>query len=205
MGASVLPVTIHNGKILFLFGKERDDDENPGWADFGGGNDAGESALVTATREAGEEFTGFLGDQKQIKQLLKHNYKVEYPATGKFTKGYTVHIIPLEYDPKFVEYFNNNAKFIHTSGKVPKQTIKDCKVFEKTQIKWFSFKEIKNMIKHFPKATNNNNFRGFYNEVAKLIVSHEDGIELFVKKQMGNKKTNKTIRVRKNNKKTKKR
>jgi len=30
MGGSILPVTIHNGKIYFLFGKERDIDDNPG-------------------------------------------------------------------------------------------------------------------------------------------------------------------------------
>ena len=39
MGASILPVTIYNGKLYFLFGKERDIDENPGWSDFGGGTD----------------------------------------------------------------------------------------------------------------------------------------------------------------------
>jgi len=30
MGGSVLPVTILNNKVYFLFGKERDIDENPG-------------------------------------------------------------------------------------------------------------------------------------------------------------------------------
>ena len=50
MGASVLPVTVHNGKVLLLFGKERNIDSNPGWSDFGGGTDKGETFMETAAR-----------------------------------------------------------------------------------------------------------------------------------------------------------
>lgn len=71
MGASVLPVTIYKGKLYFLFGKERPDDENPGWSDFGGGTDDKESYIQTAIREGGEELTGFLGSDKDVKHLLQ--------------------------------------------------------------------------------------------------------------------------------------
>jgi hypothetical protein len=37
MGAGVLPATIHNNKIYFLFGKENKFADTPGWSDFGGG------------------------------------------------------------------------------------------------------------------------------------------------------------------------
>jgi len=70
MGGSILPVTIHNNKLYFLFGKERDIDENPGWSDFGGGTDKGESFLQTASREGSEELTGFLGNKDDIRRLL---------------------------------------------------------------------------------------------------------------------------------------
>ncbi len=38
MGAGILPTTIHNGKLYFLFGKEgKYEDSAPGFSDFGGG------------------------------------------------------------------------------------------------------------------------------------------------------------------------
>ena len=67
MGGSVLPATIDDkGVLRFLFGKERDIDENPGWSDFGGGTENGETYMTTAIREGGEELTGFLGGEKEI-------------------------------------------------------------------------------------------------------------------------------------------
>ena len=38
MGAGILPTTIHNNKLYFLFGKENPlEDSSKGWSDFGGG------------------------------------------------------------------------------------------------------------------------------------------------------------------------
>ena len=37
MGGGILPVAIKNNKLYFLFGKENELDDTPGWADFGGG------------------------------------------------------------------------------------------------------------------------------------------------------------------------
>jgi hypothetical protein len=72
MGAGILPTTIHNGKLFFLFGKEgKYEDSAPGFSDFGGGTDNSESFLETAIREAGEEFTGFLGNDSDVRNLLK--------------------------------------------------------------------------------------------------------------------------------------
>ena len=72
VAGSILPVTIHNNKLYFLFGKENPmEDSAKGWSDFGGGVDKGESPFTTALREGGEELTGFLGDHKQIKKLIQ--------------------------------------------------------------------------------------------------------------------------------------
>ena len=58
MGAGVLPTTILNGKLYFLFGKENQyEDSAPGFSDFGGGTDNNEKFLETAVREGGEELT----------------------------------------------------------------------------------------------------------------------------------------------------
>jgi 8-oxo-dGTP pyrophosphatase MutT (NUDIX family) len=71
VAGSILPVTIHNNKLYFLFGKENSmEDSAKGWSDFGGGVDKGETPYSTALREGGEELTGFLGDKKNIQKLI---------------------------------------------------------------------------------------------------------------------------------------
>jgi len=68
VAGSILPVTIHNNKLYFLFGKENPmEDSAKGWSDFGGGVENGETPFSTAMREGGEELTGFLGDGKNVK------------------------------------------------------------------------------------------------------------------------------------------
>jgi hypothetical protein len=169
MGASVLPVAIHDNKLYFLFGKERDIDENPGWSDFGGGTDKGETFLETAIREGGEELTGFLGSSSDIRSMLSKygTYNIDYKSEGYST--YRCHIFPMEYDSKLVQYYNNNQVFLQK--RLDKKIIRDTKIFEKTQIKWFSFDDMKK---------NQNQFRSFYRNIVALILAHRPGIEAFM-------------------------
>lgn len=170
MGGSILPVTIHNNKIYFLFGKERDIDENPGWSDFGGGTDKGETFIQTAVREGGEELTGFLGTGSTLKKMLHKygTYNIDYKSQGYST--YRCHIFPMEYDPMLPHYYNNNQVFLqkHLDAKI----IKNTKIFEKTQIKWFSFDDIKR---------HHNEFRSFYKNIVQLIIDNRSAIEKFVR------------------------
>ena len=81
MGAGILPTTIHNNKLYFLFGKEgKYEDTAPGFADFGGGSDNSETFLETAIREGCEELTGFLGSSQDVRKLLKKHgtYNIDY-------------------------------------------------------------------------------------------------------------------------------
>lgn len=171
MGASILPITIHNGKILFLFGKERNIDENPGWSDFGGGTDNNESFVETASREGAEEITGFLGEKNDIKKMMRRygtfNIDHEDPS-GKYGT-YRCHICPIKYDEYLTTYYNNNQRFLqkHLSKKI----IRDMKIFEKTEIKWFSFEELKK---------NKNNFRKFYQNIVDLILKNKKNIQKFI-------------------------
>lgn len=185
MGASILPVTIYNGKIYFLFGKERDIDENPGWSDFGGGTDANETFMQTAIREGGEELTGFLGNVKQI--LNKYGtYNIDFNSEGHGT--YRCHICPIKYDyygtfDCLPYYYNNNQSFLQK--RLPKNIIRDTKIFEKTEIKWFTFDDIKK---------NHKKFRSFYQNIIHLILGNKSAIELFINKSLNKTKGNKTKR-----------
>ena len=131
MGASILPITVHNGKILLLFGKERDIDENPGWSDFGGGTDKGETFLETAVREGGEEMTGFLGSSEDIKRLLKRfgTFNLDFKSDNGYGT-YRCHIFPMDYDEYLPHYYNNNQRFLQK--RLPTSIIRDTKIFEKT-------------------------------------------------------------------------
>ena len=55
MGAGILPTSIHNNKLYFLFGKENKyEDSASGFSDFGGGTDNKETFIQTAIREGPE-------------------------------------------------------------------------------------------------------------------------------------------------------
>ena len=172
MGASILPITIINNKIYFLFGKERDIDENPGWSDFGGGSEKGESFFETAIREGSEELTGFLGNAEMIKLLLKKNgyFIIDYLSNGN--KNYRVHIFPIKYDENLTFYYNNNQKFLQK--KLHPKIIETSKIFEKSEIKWFSFQEIINNITIF---------RTFYQNIIHLLIQNKLNITNFLNKK----------------------
>jgi hypothetical protein len=176
MGASILPVTIYKGKLYFLFGKERPDDENPGWSDFGGGTDDKESYMQTAIREGGEELTGFLGSDADVKHLLTKygTFDVDYKSDGYGI--YRVHIFPMKYDPMLPHYYNNNQLFLQK--RLDPKIIRDTKIFEKQQIRWLSVNDIMKM-------KQKKEFRSFYQNVVELILAKKSEIDSFIKKSLG--------------------
>jgi hypothetical protein len=173
MGASILPVTIYKGKLYFLFGKERTIDENPGWSDFGGGTDKNESYLQTAIREGGEELTGFLGSDTDIKHLLTRygTFDIDYKSTGYDI--FRVHIFPMEYDEYLPHYYNNNQKFLQK--RLNPKIIRDSKIFEKAEIRWICIDEITKMKKEF---------RSFYQNIVELILNKKMEINDFIRKSL---------------------
>jgi len=173
MGASILPVTIYKGKLYFLFGKERPDDKNPGWSDFGGGTDDKESYMQTAIREGGEELTGFLGSDADVKHLLTKygTFEIDYKSDGYSI--YRVHIFPMEYDPMLPHYYNNNQLFLQK--RLDPKIIRDTKIFEKQQIRWFSVNDIMKKKKQF---------RSFYQNVVDLILARKSEIDTFARKSL---------------------
>lgn len=176
MGGSILPITVINGKVYLLFGKERDIDENPGWSDFGGGTDKGESYIQTASREGMEEMTGFLGNEKDVKKMLAKygSFDVDFKSEGYTT--YRAHLFPMEYDPSLPVYYNNNQRFLQK--KLNPKIIRDTKIFEKTQIKWFPLDSLKS---HRPE------FRNFYRNIIDLIIANKDAIKSFAVKSLSKK------------------
>ena len=85
VASAFLPVTYYKNRLYFLFGKEAHDDSAPGFSDFGGGVKSGEDIYLAGLREFAEETTGFLGDPKELEELIKKNggcYPFAQPEHG---------------------------------------------------------------------------------------------------------------------------
>jgi hypothetical protein len=153
MGGGVLPVTLHNGQLLFLFGEECEEHK---WIDFGGGAKPGESLIQNVTRECCEELDGFFGTPNEIKNLIKTNLLVKLSL-----ETYTSFLVYVPYEPNLPFYFNNHHKFI--KAHLPNQLCKNG-LFEKRQIKWMTLAEIRQKRAHF---------RHYYRDMLDQIADHE--------------------------------
>jgi len=189
MGAGILPTSIHNGKLYFLFGKENQyEDSARGFSDFGGGKDNKESFFETAVREACEELTGFLGNEEDVRKMLrKHGtYNIDYQS-GEFST-YRMHIFPFEYNTFLPHYYNNNQLFLQK--RLDPNVIKNSKIFEKAEIRWVCVDDLKKMRPQF---------RSYFQNIVDMILEEKTHIKKFI--ENGVKKTGKnTLRhkIRKN-------
>jgi 8-oxo-dGTP pyrophosphatase MutT (NUDIX family) len=174
MGAGILPTTIHKGKLYFLFGKENKyEDSAPGFSDFGGGTDNSESYLDTAIREAGEELTGFLGNDEEVRKMLTVNgtYNIDYQAKDGH-RLYRMHIFPFEYNHWLPLYYNNNQRFLQKH--LPEEVFKTTKIFEKAEIRWICVDELKKMRPQF---------RSYFQNIIDLMLQQKNSIYNFMKKK----------------------
>jgi hypothetical protein len=175
MGAGILPACIYKNKLYFLFGKEHEYCDTPGWSDFGGGKDNSETYMQTAIREGGEELTGFLGSDTHLSKMLKTNgtYNIDYNSDSHST--YRMHIFKMDYDAYLPYYYNNNQKFLQKRLAV--SIIKKTKIFEKAEIRWICIDNLKKMQKEF---------RNYFQNIVDIICEQKEKIYSFIKKSKKN-------------------
>lgn len=186
MGAGILPTTIHNNKLYFLFGKENQyEDSAAGFSDFGGGTDNNEDFLETAIREGGEELTGFLGSDNDVKSMLKKygTYNIDYKDKNSKFSTYRMHIFPMEYDELLPFYYNNNQRFLQK--RLDPKIIKKSKIFEKEEIRWVCVDDI---IKMRPK------FRSYFQNIVDMIYAQKNEIKKFISKNVKKSTKKKTLK-----------
>ena len=194
MGAGILPTTIHNGKLYFLFGKENKYETSaPGFSDFGGGTDNNESYFETAVREAGEELTGFLGDDSDIRKMLKKNGTYNIDLKTNSDKIYRMHIFPYEYNHWLAYYYNNNQKFLQKN--LDPNVIKTTKIFEKAEIKWICADDLKRMRPQF---------RHYFRSMVDMILEQKDKINSFIERSLKKSTKKKTLKKSARGRKTRK-
>ena len=179
VASSILPVSIHKGKLYFLFGKENQmEDSAKGFSDFGGGVEGNETLLQTAYREGAEELSGFLGDESDLRSLIKKNggfYTLHHKENN-----YHIHMFFLEYDTALPRYFTNHHQFVWQ--RMNKDFLNDSKLFEKQEIRWFSAKDLR---------TKKSEFRSFYQIIIDEIISELPKIESFIMKKGQKRRTQK--------------
>lgn len=165
-GAGILPVAIHKKKVYFLFGRENKYNDTPGWSDFGGGMEKGETIIQTNLREIEEETCGFITREEIIESIQRNGTMVFtiYPNNKK----YTTTIVKIPYDENLPEYFNKNRSIIEKY--VNPKIIKTNVIFEKDKLKWFSLEEMNIRV-----------FRSFYQPMVQKLIHNYKDIEKFVK------------------------
>jgi len=174
VAGSILPIALNkNGEICFLFGKENPmENSAKGFSDFGGGLEKGESPFQGALREGSEELTGFLGNKKELRNLIKKNGGTYHVLIGT----YHVHLFHLPYDENLPKYYNRNHMFLW--NKMDKIMLNDSKLFEKIEIQWFTLKDMKQR---------KGEFREFYRKMVDHFINIEDDLNKFLHKQSSKK------------------
>lgn len=138
MGAGVLPISFHKGKIYFLFSREWINSKEDGglWSDFGGSKDNNESFKETAIRECKEESNKILGSTKRIKYLVDNVIK------SITLNGYRTYIVLIDFDINLPKKFRND--FLNIKKNSPELIKKNNGLYEKDMIKWMSYNDLKN-------------------------------------------------------------
>lgn len=167
VGAGILPIAIYNNKLHFLFGKENQNEKSaPGFSDFGGRVEMGETIYEGALRECAEELTGFYGNKHMLRKTIKNSggvYKIIHDDYHTFA-------FLTEYDENLPKYFNRNHKYLwnETGGAY------DVHLFEKIEIRWFTIDELR---------SNRHIFRKFYRDIIDQILQQEREITSHLKRK----------------------
>lgn len=168
VASAFLPVAWHQGKLFFLFGKELNEDSNPGFSDFGGGVENNEEIYEAGLREMAEETTGFFGNAEDVRKLVDSHGGV-YPLVHE---KYNIHIFHCDYDPKLIDYYNHSHKFIYDH--MDREYLKKTKIFEKVEIQWMTISDMKKR---------RSEFREFYRVIVDKIINESTKIAQFINKK----------------------
>jgi len=175
VASSILPITMYRNKLYFLFGKENALEKYaPGFSDFGGRVNPGETLRDAALREGAEELTGFLGDKTKLSKLVVDPLVIS-------SNKYHVHFFFIEYDANLPKYFNQNHRFLWEN--MNSDMLSNRVFFEKIEIDWFSAEDIEKR---------RHEFRPFYRNILDVFVKEMPRIRKFAEQRNPRKKQQNT-------------
>ena len=158
MGGGILPVAYHKDDIYFLFARESFiNKRHKGlWSDFGGSKENYESQYETAIREGAEESSGILGDECDIRILIKNH------CIGKIRdRGYSIYLVRVEYNKQIPKIFSDHFKKV--LKEYPKLVHAHNGLFEKDKLKWVKLQDL---------TENINIFRPWYKKFIYKIIRY---------------------------------
>jgi len=94
-----------------------------------------------------------------------------------------MHLFVLDYDENLPKYYNQNHRFLW--NRMNKEELEKTKLFEKSEIRWFSLSDMK---KH------RSEFRNFYQEIVDLLLNNSSKIQKFAERK--GKSAKKTRKIR---------
>ena len=159
MGGGILPIArSDDGEIYLLFSRERvlhNNYKDKGkWCDFGGARDGNETQEETAVRECAEESDGILGNQNDIRKLIKNNLEGVI-----YDKCYSIWIVNIPYNRELPHIFE---KQFQDALKNDIHIVKEHNgLYEKDKLEWIKLSILK-------KQTNR--FRRFYRHFIPKII-----------------------------------
>ena len=158
MGGGILPVTIHENNVYFLFSREYINARKDGgkWSDFGGSKEKNESYYDTAVREGFEESSGFIGSKQDIKNLIKN----KFIKTITLPDGWRTYIVFIPYDKDLPRRFRED--FLKMESNHPEKICKNG-MYEKDMLKWVDFNDLEEF---------NKDVRRWYKKVVKLLIKY---------------------------------
>ena len=158
IGAGILPMAINEGKVYFLFSRERDlgeFKESGLWSDFGGKDEKDESPMETSIREGYEESSGLLGTIKDIIFLVKKKC-----VKHILIPNYVTYVVLIDYDPELPERFKEDFEIINDN--FPNFVKKSNGYYEKDELRWIEKKDLKKNLKIM---------RPWYKEVVEHLIN----------------------------------
>lgn len=129
--AGILPITWHDGELLFLVGQ---DVRDRSWSDFGGKCERVDrnDPLNTACREFYEETYGCLLDQRALRAHLSPANCLALKSRTQNSHPYWMFVVEVPYQPHLRNVFHKCLEFLRHKNL--------CKLYvEKTDICWVSW------------------------------------------------------------------
>ncbi len=164
IGAGILPMAINDGKVYFLFSRERNlgnFKEKGLWSDFGGKDENGETPMGTAIREGYEESSGLLGTIKDVIFLVKKKCVKQI-----LIDQYKTFVVLIDYDPELPSKFKEDFNIVNEN--FPKFVKKNNGYYEKDRLKWIEKKNLKKNLKIM---------RPWYKKVVEQLINEDEPYE----------------------------
>ena len=127
--AGILPYSFHNGRVVWLLGRES---RRNVWSDFGGHNEYRDKGdpINTASREFFEETLGSIMSVRDVKDVIKDPKTHEVKSSTMMGNIYTMYLVYIPYDTLYRTAFNKTRLYMNYMRFLGR-------FIEKNDIRWF--------------------------------------------------------------------